>query len=99
MRAAARLSVIKEGWPEKQGDLYDALTYNRKLWTVFLNSMSDENCPLPQEIRNNIASLAMFVMNHTLQCIAIEEPRKLEVLINLNRSIAMGLRGGAKAAG
>jgi flagellar biosynthesis activator protein FlaF len=95
MRAASRLQLIKDSWPEKQGELTEALTYNRKLWTVFLSSMADDNCGLPKEIRSNIASLATFVLNHSIRCVGTDDPNKLNVLINMNRSIALGLRSSA----
>jgi flagellar biosynthesis activator protein FlaF len=98
MRAAARLQGIKDNWSEKQGELVDALTYNRKLWTVFLTSMADESCPLPLDVRNNIASLATFVLNHSIKCVGADNPSVLDVLINLNRSIATGLRSAAQNA-
>jgi flagellar biosynthesis activator protein FlaF len=93
LRAATRFQTIRDNWPERKPELDDALTYNRKLWTIFVTSVTAADSPLPVEIRQNIANLGMFIFNHQLRCIGLNEPDKLDVLINLNRSIALGLRG------
>ena len=98
MRAATRIAGIRDNWEERQGDLDEALRYNRKLWTIFVGSVTDESCELPVALRSNIASLGMFVFNHTLRCIGLTEPKKLDVLVNVNRQIAAGLRGDGGAA-
>ncbi len=71
------------------------MTYNRKLWTIFVGSVTAPECSLPKEVRSNIANLGMFIFNHQLQCIGTNDPTKLDVLISINRSIALGLRGSA----
>jgi flagellar biosynthesis activator protein FlaF len=93
LRAAARFAAIRDNWPEKRAELDEALTYNRKLWTIFVGSVTDPECGLPKEVRSNIANLGMFIFNHQLNCIGLEEPSKLDVLVSINRSIALGLRG------
>jgi flagellar protein FlaF len=92
MRAATRLSAIREDFEARRGELDDALTYNRKLWTIFVSSVTADDCPLPKELRSNIANLGMFIFAHSLRCIGLEDPAKLDVLVNINREIAQGLR-------
>jgi flagellar protein FlaF len=95
MKAAAELQKVKDGWPGSHGALKPALTFNRKLWTIFMSSVSSADNPLPVEIRENIANLGMFIMNQTRE-ILLEpnpEPQKLDVLVSLNRQLAAGLRG------
>jgi flagellar biosynthesis activator protein FlaF len=95
LRAATRFAAIRDNWDGRKGELDDALLYNRRLWTIFVSSVSAADCALPREIRSNIANLGMFVFNHQLQCIGLEDPARLDVLITINRSIALGLRGSA----
>lgn len=54
MKAARRLQAVKEGWPETEGDMRGALTYNRRLWTIFSTSATAADNPLPDAIKQNI---------------------------------------------
>ena len=87
-----QLQRIRDNWDEQQADLDKALTYNRKLWSIFIQAVTREENPLPQPIRQNIANLGIFVMNHTLDIMAAPQPAKLTALISINREIAAGLR-------
>lgn len=93
LKAAAQLQAIRDTWDEKKHGLDDALLYNRKIWTIFLTSVTDKDNPLPAEIRQNVANLALFVFKHTIALIAEPRPEKLAVLININRELAAGLLG------
>ena len=91
LRAAARLQAISDGWDGKAGDLDDALVYNRKLWSIFLTSVTSEENSLPRELRQNIANLGIFVMTHTLSLASDRRPERLGSLISINRELASGL--------
>lgn len=91
-RSASQLERIRENWDFDFETLDSALTFNRKIWSVFLSSVTREDSPLPQPIRQNIANLGIFVMNHTLDIMAAPQPAKLTALISINREIAAGLR-------
>jgi flagellar protein FlaF len=93
MRAAASLQKVKDEWPNSFDDLESALTFNRKLWSIFMVAVTKEDSALPQEIRQNIANLGLFVMNQTREMLLEPRVQKLEVLVRLNRQIAAGLRG------
>ncbi len=67
------------------------LEYNRKLWMVFVNDTMNDSHPLPQEIKNNIASLGVFVFKRTVDVLGDPTPAKLQALIEINRNIAAGL--------
>jgi flagellar protein FlaF len=86
---------IKENWDLADAELAGALKFNRKLWNVFLNSATNDENPLPAAIRQNIANLGLFVLSHTIKLEARPEPGRLEVLININREVAAGLRSSA----
>jgi flagellar protein FlaF len=89
--AAARLQAICDGWDGKAGELDDALVYNRKLWSIFLTSVTRDDNPLPREIRQNIANLGVFVMSQTLSLAADRRPERVGSLISINRELAAGL--------
>jgi flagellar protein FlaF len=93
MKAAARLQLIKDEWESSSlAEIDDALTYNRKLWTILVTSVTNPENPLPDQIKNNIASLGVFIFKHTMALLADPHPDKLNTLISINRSIAEGLR-------
>jgi flagellar protein FlaF len=95
LKAASRLQAVHDSWDANAAQLEDALLYNRKLWSVFLGSLSSGEHPLPREIRQNVANLGVFVMNHTISLIAEPRRDKIKSLININREIAAGLLGRA----
>ncbi len=97
-RSAGRLQRLSDNWDEDRTDLADALEFNYKLWTVFMTSCAKDDNPLPEAIRQNIANLGMFVLNHTREIHAAPAAAKLGVLININREIAAGLRTQPEAA-
>jgi flagellar biosynthesis activator protein FlaF len=91
-RSAAQLQRIRDDWDNSAEDLYAALMFNRKLWNIFLSSVTGEESKLPDRLRENVANLGIFVMKHTLATQTRPEARKLDVLININRELAAGLR-------
>jgi flagellar biosynthesis activator protein FlaF len=96
LKSAARLQGIRDNWDARHGELDEALLANRKLWTVFVSAMSAEDCPMPNTVRSNIINLGMFVFNRTIQLSVEPKPELLNVLIEINRNIAAGLRGRAE---
>ncbi len=93
LKAAARLQTVHENWDARGGALDEALLYNRKLWSVFLTSLTDQKHPLPREVRQNLANLGVFVMKQTVSMMTDPRREKLSPLININREIAAGLQG------
>ncbi|MFN3670726.1 MAG: flagellar biosynthesis regulator FlaF [Bosea sp. (in: a-proteobacteria)] len=93
IKAATRLQIIADDWIGRERDLDEALSYNRKLWTLLVSSVIKEDNPLPVEIKRNILALANFIFNQTFRIAADPAAAKLAVLVNINRDIAAGLRG------
>jgi flagellar biosynthesis activator protein FlaF len=91
-KSATNLQRIRDDWELAETELSKALRFNRKLWNVFLNSATNDQNPLPAQIRQNIANLGIFVLSHTIKLEARPEPHRLDVLININREVAAGLR-------
>ena len=95
LKAASRLQAVQDGWDNTRPQLDDALLYNRKLWTIFMTSITTPDHPLPAEIRQNVANLGLFVINQTISILSNPQPEPLTSLININRELAAGLRGSA----
>lgn len=95
LKSAAQFQAIHDGWERRKLELNEALLFNRKLWTVFLDAVMREDHPLPADIRQNVASLGLFVINRTLNLTSNPRPDGLGTLININRKIASGLRSKA----
>ncbi len=93
LKAAARLQAVRDAWDHKSTELPDALLYNRKLWSIFLTSVTRPENPLPDAVRQNVANLGLFVMNQTIALTAEPRPDKLLPLISINRELAAGLLG------
>jgi flagellar protein FlaF len=98
IRAAAQLQAVVDGWEERQGQLDEALTYNRRLWSVLATAATDESNPLPPKVKEEFTLLAAFVFKRTTDLLIEPLPEKVGSLININKNIAAGLREPARAA-
>ncbi len=92
LKAAAKLQAVHGSWRERPIGLNEALTYNRKLWTVLIDSVISDDNKLPLQVRQNIANLGVFVMGETFSLLTKPKPDHLVSLIKINRGIAAGLR-------
>jgi len=101
LKAAAKLQEVQESWnaksrtDDKPAGLDDALTYNRRLWTVFIDAVVRDDNKLPKQVCENLTALGMRVMADTFSLMTKPQPENLSTLININRGIAAGLRGKA----
>ncbi len=95
LSAAARLQAIHDGWENGHSELDEALLYNRKLWTIFITSVTSAENPLPAAVRQNVANLGLFVFKQTVKVLVNPKPETLGSLININRELAAGLLGRA----
>jgi flagellar protein FlaF len=95
LKAASRLQAVHDSWEGRKPELGDALLYNRKLWSIFLASVTSTEHPLPVGIRQNVANLGLFVMNRTVAMMSDPRRDQLGSLININRELAAGLLGRA----
>jgi flagellar protein FlaF len=95
-RSASNLQRMRDDWDSiPRLELANALQFNRRLWTVFMTSVTREDSPLPIDVRQNVANLGIFVMKQSLSLQADPVASKLDVLININRQLAAGLRANA----
>lgn len=88
--AARRLASASRG--ESEG-MREALRLNWKLWTIFQADLIGKvEAGETTETVVNMLSLCQFVDFHTVAALSEPNPAKMEVLVNINRNIASGLR-------
>lgn len=99
MKAALRMEHLADRLANDENpsldEISDVMDYNQKLWTVFVSETMNDDHPLPAEIKNNIASLGMFVFKRTIDILADTKHEKIRALIDINRNIASGLMKSA----
>jgi flagellar biosynthesis activator protein FlaF len=95
LKAAAKLQAVQDSWRDTPSDLNEALLYNRRLWTVFIDAVISSDNQLPLPVRQNIANLGAFIMGETFSLMTDPKPQHLTSIININRGIAAGLRSKA----
>jgi flagellar protein FlbT len=93
LKAAAKLQAVHDSWRDKPAGLNDAILYNRRLWTVFLDAVTSDDNKLPAAVRQNIRRLGVYVMAETFSLMTKPKPNHLASIIKINRGIAAGLRG------
>ena len=86
---------MRDASSRRQPELNEALLFNRKLWSIFLASVTNANNPLPAAVRQNVANLGLYVMNQTMTTLSDPRPDQLGSLIAINREVAAGLMGRA----
>ena len=69
-----------------------ALRFNHLLWTIIQADLTEPDNQLPPEIKANVMSLTIFVDKQTTKALRSSVPTDLDVLININRNLAAGLR-------
>ncbi|KAA0889867.1 flagellar biosynthesis regulator FlaF [Oryzomonas rubra] len=93
-RAALMLKQVQENWDASDRDakLREAIKFNQKVWSFFQAELSSPENPLPQNLKEDILNLSLFVDNHLFNVLAFPEPEKLSIVIDINFNIATGLR-------
>lgn len=95
LKAAQKLEALatrlKNGEKVAREEIGDIMEYNQKLWIIFASDVGNAENQLPLEVKNNIASLGLFVFKRTQQFLIDTTPEKLSALIEINRNIASGL--------
>jgi flagellar protein FlaF len=72
------------------GRRMEALSLNRRLWTVLAADCATEGNQLPPALRAQIISLSIFIDKHSSQ--VMREGASIDVLIEINRSVMQGLQ-------
>jgi flagellar biosynthesis activator protein FlaF len=92
LQAAAKLQAVQASWADERRGLDEALLYNRRLWTVLLDSLIKDEGRLPKPLRENLKTLGAYVMCETFSLMTKPAQKHLNNLIKINRRIASGLR-------
>ena len=71
--------------------LEEALQSNLKLWTVLQASLRKDEDHLPDDLREDILKLSIFVDKQTLKARASPSLENVASLIDINRNLAGGL--------
>lgn len=94
-KAANQMQDLSRTWDEPQLEerLEDALRFNQRVWSFFQVELSQEENPLPAEIKRNLLVLSAFIDKRIFEVMAYPAREKLDILISINRNISAGLRG------
>jgi flagellar protein FlaF len=93
LKAASKLQWLKENWEPSITTMDDPLSHNRQVWTIFLEAATDPQSAMPPEMRSNMIGLCRFVINQCMRMLFEPDPKKLDLMIEINQHIAAGLRG------
>lgn len=88
---AARRLANAARQPDDLAALQAALSINQRLWTIFQAAVTEADCPLPPQLRQNVLTLSMIVDRETTARMFDGDAGKLDLLININRQVAGGL--------
>lgn len=88
----------QQHWQEDafSSDLDVALRFNQKIWDIFQTDCRRDDCALPQNVRENLLSLSVFIRRYTLEIMAKPSLKKVNTLITINENIAAGLSASAQ---
>lgn len=70
-------------------ELSDALHVNNQLWTALAFDCASDGNQLPQSLRANIISLAMWVVGHSAKVLKSEA--RVAPIVEVNRNVAAGV--------
>ena len=93
-RAALKLKECQENWDSKtrRTELEEAFEYNHQIWSIFQSELTKPDHPMDKELRQDILNLSVFVEGRIFETRAYPAPEKLTAIININNSLATGLR-------
>lgn len=91
---AHKLIHCRDNWEseEMKTMLDEALKFNQRLWTIFQANLSSDKNLLPKSTKMNLLKLSSYVDKQIFQIMAYPSPEKLTSIININLSLAEGLR-------
>jgi flagellar protein FlaF len=93
LKAAGRLQAFSGQDLANSTGLNEALVFNQKVWTILAGAVADPANPLPDEIRQNVTNIALYVFRTIIDAMIAPSAAKLEALISLNHHLAAGLQG------
>ena len=93
-RAGLMLKQVQDNWyaSDRDEQLTQAIKFNQKVWSFFQAELSDPENPLPKKLKEDILSLSIFIDKRLFEILALPDPEKLNIVIDINFNIAAGLR-------
>lgn len=93
-RAGLMLKSVKDNWggSDHEQKLLEAVKFNQKVWSFFQAELSDPENPLPENLREDILNLSIFIDKRLFEFMAFPDPEKLAIVIDIDFNIAAGLR-------
>jgi flagellar biosynthesis activator protein FlaF len=97
-KAALKLRKCQENWDSEthRTELEEAFEYNHQIWSIFQSELTKPDHPMDKELRQNILNLSVFIEGRIYDTRAYPDPEKLTAIININNSLATGLRTSAE---
>jgi len=91
IKAAMLLDKARQSVEHDYAAYATALTFNQTLWTVLQADLSGDANALPDNLRDDLLSLSLFVDRQTILALGDPSPKHLDALIEINRNLARGL--------
>jgi flagellar protein FlaF len=93
-QAALQLKHCQENWNEtdRSAKLEEALRFNQRIWSIFQSELGRPENPLPRKIKVDLLRLSKFIDQRIFEVFGKPSPEKLNILVDINRNIAAGLR-------
>ncbi|MEA3279298.1 MAG: flagellar biosynthesis regulator FlaF [Thermodesulfobacteriota bacterium] len=93
-KAALKLKRCQENWnsENRRAELEEAFSYNQRIWSIFQAELSKPDHPMEKELRRSLLNLSIFIEKRIYETKAYPAPDKLTAIININNSLAAGLR-------
>ena len=99
-KAAMKLKECQRNWDadDREDKLEEALKFNQKVWSIFQSELTNENHPMPTELRRNLLRLGGYIDRRIFETMANPTPEKLDMVIKINCNLAAGLRSSTAPA-
>jgi flagellar protein FlaF len=93
MRAAQKMKDCQNHWDseDRETQFNEVIRLNQMIWSIFQGELSQDENPLPMEIKRQLLTLSVYVDKTIFEAMANPTPEKLTTLININQNIAAGL--------
>src|SRR4030095_6912526 len=63
---ASRRLALAAKMNDKGEALREALRLNQRLWSIFQAAITEPDCPLPKDVRENVLALSLMVDRHSV---------------------------------
>jgi flagellar protein FlaF len=88
---ASRRLALAAKMNDKGEALREALRLNQRLWSIFQAALTEPDCPLPKDVRENVLALSIMVDRHSVDRLIDLDGSKIGPILDINRAIAEGL--------